>query len=66
MQMSWQTETDHLVCQWSEAGERVQYNAAWLRDVSMRDQREDDAPAVADWTALSPFGGRWFAPGETR
>ena len=30
MRSSWQTETGHLACRWSEVGQRVEYNSPWM------------------------------------
>jgi hypothetical protein len=30
----WQTETGHLACRWSEAGQHVQYNPLWMQEAS--------------------------------
>jgi hypothetical protein len=62
MQMSWQTETDRLVCRWSDVGKHVQYNPRWMQDAS-RVHPRSVAPAFLNFTRLSPFGGRrWFDP----
>src|SRR5262249_29367248 len=67
IKMSWQTETDHLVCRWSEAGRRVQYHPRWLEDAAINLPREQVTPAFLDFTRLNPFGGRrWFAPDRVR
>jgi hypothetical protein len=67
MKVSWQTETDRLVCRWSEAGERVQYNPRWVQDASRNVHKKNVSPLVLDFTRLSPFGGReWYAPGQLR
>jgi hypothetical protein len=63
MEMSWQTRTDHLVCQWSEVGKRVPYNPSWMQDVSGSVRTKNVSSVVMDFTRLSPFGGsEWYAP----
>lgn len=67
MKMSWQTETDRVVCQWSEVGERVQYDPRWIQDASRNVYRENVSTPVPDFTRLSPFGGsEWYAPDRVR
>jgi hypothetical protein len=66
MKMSWQTETDRLVCRWSEVGERVQYNPRWIQDASRNVLRKNVSPSALVFTRLSPFGGRWYAPDRLR
>jgi len=62
MKMSWQTETDRLVCRWSEVGERVQYNPLWIQNAS-RNAHKNASPLVPVFTRFSPFGGReWYGP----
>jgi hypothetical protein len=61
MRSSWQTETGHLACRWSEAGQRVQYNPRWMLETL-------PIPSgylllVPDFAGKSPFGGgSWFQP----
>jgi hypothetical protein len=57
---SWQTETGHLACRWSEVGQRVLYNPAWMQGTS--DIQSGYLPAVPDFAGHSPFGGAtsWF------
>lgn len=57
MKTSWQTETGHLECRWSEAGERLRYNAPWLQDASRSLQRKA-CPVLPDFRRRSPFG--WY------
>jgi len=62
MKVSWQTEADRLVCRWSEAGERVQYDPRWIRDAPRDVQGRNVSPSFLDFTRFSPFGGReWYA-----
>jgi len=65
--MSWQTETEGLVCRWSEVGERVQDNSHWIQDASRNVHRKNVSPSACDFTRLSPFGGgKWYAPDRLR
>ena len=32
MKPTWQTESDHIVCRWSEGGECIQYNPPWMQE----------------------------------
>jgi hypothetical protein len=63
MKMSWQVDTDRLVCQWSEVEERVQYKPLWVQGVSGNAHTENVSPSLLDFTRLSPFGGGrdWYA-----
>ncbi len=59
MRLSWQTETGHLACRWSDVGRRVQYNPPWMREPS----ESGYVPPVPDFASHSPFGGAdWFQP----
>ena len=67
MEMSWLTETDRLVCRWSEVGERLQYNPPWIQGASRNVDQQDVSRSVPDFTRLSPFGGRdWYALARQR
>jgi len=57
---SWQTETGHLECRWSEVGQQVQYNPRWMHETS--DIQGGYLPSVPDFASHSPFGGAtsWF------
>ncbi len=62
MKMLWRPTTDRLVCQWSEVGERAQYNPHWIRDASRNVDPKNVSLSVLDFTRLSPFGGKeWYA-----
>lgn len=66
MKVSWQTETDRLVCRWTEAGEHVKYNPPWMQEVS-RSVDVTVSLSDLDFTALSPFGsGEWYVPRGAR
>lgn len=59
MTSSWQVETGHLVCRWSQLGQRVSYNPLWMQETS--DIQGSYLPPVADFASHSPFGGpSWF------
>jgi hypothetical protein len=61
MVSTWQTETGHLVCRWSDVGQRLQYNPSWMQEVS--DIHIGYSPPPPDFAARSPFGGAtWFQP----
>jgi hypothetical protein len=69
VEMAWQGEKDHLVCQWSDVGKRVPYNPPWMQDAPEDVYRKTVPPPVLDFTRVSPFGGsEWYAPrsGMTR
>jgi hypothetical protein len=57
---SWQTETGHLSCRWSEVGQRFPYNPRWMQEVS--DIQSGYLPPGPDFASHSPFGGatHWF------
>lgn len=59
MKSSWQTQTGHLACRWSELERRAQYNPPWRQEAS--DIQSGYLPPVSDFAAHSPFGGAsWF------
>jgi hypothetical protein len=61
MKSTWQTETGHLACRWSEVGQRFQYNPLWIQETS-KVQSGYLRPAP-DFASHSPFGGAyWFQP----
>jgi hypothetical protein len=64
MRSSWQTETGQLARRWSEEGQRVQYNPAWMRESS----ESVYVPPVQDFASHSPFAGAsWlFLPHDKR
>jgi hypothetical protein len=67
MKTSWQTETDHLICRWSEVGERIQYNPPWIQDASRDVHRRKVSLSLPDFTRISSFGGsEWYAPDRLR
>ena len=62
MNISWQTQTAHLECRWSNVGDRIPFEPAWLQnDLEGSDMLV--ANPILDLTTLSPFGGSdWYAP----
>jgi hypothetical protein len=63
MRSSWQMETGHLVCRWSEAGRRIEYKPHWMQETG--DTQSGYLPPVPDFASHSPFGGPsgfWFLP----
>ena len=59
MKSSWQTETGHLACRWSEMGQRLPYNAWWIMETP--DVHGSYLPPIPDFASHSPFGGpSWF------
>ena len=52
MRSSWQTETAHPVCRWSEVGQRVRYHAPWMRDAP----ESGYVPPVTDFAATVHLG----------
>jgi hypothetical protein len=59
MKSSWQTETGHLACHWSEVGQRVLYDPRYLQVSS--ETHSSYLPPVPDFASHSPFGGAsWF------
>jgi len=61
MTSSWQFEKEHLACHWSDAGQRVNYNPAWMQETS--EIQSGYLPPLPDFASRSPFGGvSWFQP----
>jgi hypothetical protein len=61
MNASWQSETGHLACQWSEVGQRTMYKLRWLQEAPSL--QSGYLPPVPDFASHSPFGGAsWFLP----
>jgi len=59
MRSSWQMETGHLACRWSEVGHHVQYSPPWMQEAS--DVQGSYLPPLPDFASHSPFGGAtWF------
>jgi hypothetical protein len=64
MSSSWQTETGHLLCRWSEVGKPLQYNPKWMQDAST--SQGSYFEPLPSFTRHSPFGGAsWFEPRQT-
>ena len=61
MNPTWQAQAGHLLCSWSETGQGIAYNPAWMKQAS-------DIPSgylhpLPDLASHSPFGGAfWFQP----
>lgn len=57
---SWQTETGHLACQWSEVRPQEPYNPQWMQEAS--DIPSGYLAPVPDFASRNPFGGTtsWF------
>jgi hypothetical protein len=59
MESSWEVQEGHLVCHWSEAGQRVPYNASWMHETTQI--HGSYLPPLPDFASHSPFGGpSWF------
>jgi len=61
MTSSWQTETGHILCHWSEVGQgqRIEYNPPWMQEAF--DVHGSYLPPLPDFADHSPFGGpSWF------
>ena len=56
MNVSWKSEEGHLVCQWSELGERAPYHPPWMQEAGQV-KPTAAVPEFLDFTRLSPFGG---------
>jgi hypothetical protein len=61
MKSSWQSESGHLACRWSEVGQRVRYNPPWMQETS--DIQGGYLAPGPNFASKSPFGGAsWFQP----
>jgi hypothetical protein len=61
MKSSWQTETGHLACHWSEAGQSINNDPRWTQENS--EMHSSCLPPVPDFASHSPFGwASWFQP----
>ena len=61
MNISWQTETGHLLCHWSGLVEHIQYNPRWMQETLA--SQTSYLPPLPNFAAKSPFGGAsWFDP----
>jgi len=59
MEATWHVETGQLACHWSEFGQYVGYDAAWMHETS--DTQGGYLPPNPDFTTHSSFGGaNWF------
>ena len=65
MQSAWKTETGHLACRWSDAGQHIEYNPPWMQNAL--EVPSGYLPPVPDFASRSPFGGvAWFQPNPDR
>lgn len=56
---SWQSDTRILQCRWSDFGQQVQYESAWVQESS--DMQGSHLAPLPDFASHSPFGGPcWF------
>ncbi|NYF51200.1 hypothetical protein HDF12_001565 [Edaphobacter lichenicola] len=61
MKRSWETESGHLACSWSEEGQQVWYDLRWMQETSSI--QGGYLLPVPDFASKSPFGGgSWFQP----
>jgi hypothetical protein len=59
MSSSWQIESGHLACRWSNIGKRDAYDLSWMEIAS--GVRGSYLPPIPDFATHSPFGGAtWF------
>ena len=54
MQSSWESETGHLMCRWSEIGMRDIYNPQWMQEALA--VPSGYLTPVPEFTSHSPFG----------
>lgn len=63
MKMSWQTETDHLMCRWYNGAQRVRYDAPWIQEAAKCTPKVNVSSPVLPFTRLSSLGwSGWYAP----
>jgi hypothetical protein len=61
MKTSWQSDTGHLACHWSEVDLRDKYDPYWMQETS--EVQSGYLPPLPDFASHSPFGGvAWFQP----
>jgi len=60
MNMSWETETGHLVCQWFLEKERVPYRPSWMQTSGSGVSKKPFVSPVPDYNKISPFGSNWY------
>lgn len=61
MKTSWESETGHLTCRWSEMGRREKYMPRWMGETA--EAQSGYLPPLPDFASHSPFGGvAWFQP----
>jgi hypothetical protein len=59
MTSSWQTETGHLVCRWSDLQALAQYKLTWTQDTT-KVQSSCLPSLLPDFRKRSPFGTFWY------
>ena len=66
MNRTWQMHAGHLICNWSEAGQRTVYNPSWMTEVS--DIPSGYLPPLPDFASHSLFCPAffWFQPDAAR
>ena len=65
MKPIWQVQAGHLLGSWSEIGQSIAYNPAWMKEAS--DIPSGYLPPLPDFTIHSPFcGAFWFQPNAIR
>ena len=61
MTSSWQAETGHLVCRWSDMGQLAPYHPVWMQGTP--NIQSSYLPPSLDFASHTPFGGaHWFQP----
>jgi hypothetical protein len=65
MKSSWQADTGHVACTWSELVQRTPYNPHWIQEhPNMQGSYLSPLP---DFASHSPFSGAtWFVPHTVR
>ena len=61
MNVSWKTETGHLLCHWRDLGAWTPYEQNWMTECG--NLGGSYLPPLPDFSSHSPFGGpSWFEP----
>jgi len=60
MNRTWQVQAGHLVCNWSDTGQRVVYRARWMEEAP--DIPSGYLTPVPDFASHSPFCASWLTP----
>ena len=59
MKSSWGSEAGTLTCSWSDMGQHLRSDLAWMREVPTA--QGSYLPPLPDFASHSPFGGAsWF------